>query len=493
MNRFIRGPHIESVDLENEFVSEMTRRLEENSKIDNSLYGKYDYVKRGLRDANGAGVVVGLTRVGDVEGYEVNEKGEKIAIPGKLYYRGIDVEDIVNNCIAEDRFGYEETSYLLLFGELPTPQQLKTYKQVLGSKRDLPDGFTRDTILVTPSHSIMNKLGRSILTLYSYDPNPDDTSIANVLRQSINLIGSFPCLVAYGYQAKCNYFDNESLHIHYPDPGKSTAENILRMIRPSKEYSDIEAKLLDLCLILHAEHGGGNNSSFTTHVITSTGTDTYSAIAAAIGSLKGPKHGGANSQVLKMVQDIKAHVSDISNEKEVEQHLVKILKGEANDHTGLIYGLGHAVYTMSDPRATLLKKMAKKLAEKKNMEEEFQLFDFIERRGPELFREVKGINKLMPANVDLYSGFVYHALNIPLELSTPLFAAARISGWCAHRIEELVARGRIMRPAYQTVQQPIPYVPLEERTMASGFADTLEPCRNQHNFPKCKPLEHIID
>lgn len=491
MNRFVRGPHIEPYELEDTFVRNMSSRLAHNNGIDNSLYGKFDYVKRGLRDANGAGVVVGLTRVGDVEGYKVNERGEKVAIPGKLYYRGIDVEDIVDSCIRENRFGYEETSYLLLFGELPTTRQLEEYKAVLGSKRDLPEGFIRDTILVTPSHSIMNKLGRSILTLYSYDPNPDDISISNVLRQSINLIGYFPSLVAYGYQAKRNYFNNKSLHIHYPDPTKSTAENILRLIRPNKEYTDIEAKLLDLCLILHAEHGGGNNSSFTTHLVTSTGTDTYSAIAAAVGSLKGPKHGGANIAVIKMIKDIKTHVRDITDFGEVERYLIKILKGEANDGTGLIYGLGHAVYTISDPRATLLKKMARKLAEASCLMDDFMLFDFIEHRGAELFREIKGVDKPMPANVDLYSGFVYNALNIPLETATPLFAASRISGWCAHRIEELTAGGKIMRPAYQSVQSPLPYVPLNQRSEQTPWDEEDPASIDVPNFPECKPLSPV--
>lgn len=497
MNRFDRDPRIETAEPEDRFIRKMSQHLLHDNEIDNSLYGKYDYVKRGLRDANGAGVVVGLTRVGDVEGYAINEKGERVAIPGKLYYRGIDVEDLFRHCVQEDRFGYEETSYLLLFGSLPTPQQLEEYKEILGRKRDLPDGFTRDTILIKPSRSIMNKLGRSILSLYCYDPNPDDTSIENVLRQSISLIGYFPSLIAYGYQAKRNYYDNKSLHIHYPDPTKSTAENILRMLRPHKEYSDIEAKILDLCLILHAEHGGGNNSSFATRLVTSSGTDTYSAIATAVCSLKGPKHGGANSKVINMIRDIKENVKDITDEKEVEQYLIKILNGEANDHSGLIYGLGHAVYTISDPRATLLKSMARKLAEATDMMEDFMLYDFIEKRGPSLFCEVKGVDRPMPANVDLYSGFVYHALNIPLETATPLFAASRISGWCAHRIEELIMGGKIMRPAYQTIQSPLPYISLDQRAVSTSSFSGPEEADNQavnmktHVFPECKPLKHI--
>lgn len=454
--------YIKNRELESTFISNMSEHLVKNNEIENSLYGKYD-VKRGLRNANGAGVVVGLTKIGDVQGYEENEKKEKVAIEGKLFYRGIDVEDIVNSCLADNRFGYEETSYLLLFGVLPTQKQLDIYKEVLGSKRELPNGFARDMILTAPSHNVMNKLARSVLALYSYDDNPDDISVSNVLRQSINLLGYFPSLIAYGYQAKRTYFDNESLHLHYPDPELSTAENILRMIRPTGEYTELEAKLLDLSMILHAEHGGGNNSSFTTHLVSSTGTDTYSAIAAAVGSLKGPKHGGANVEVLQMMADIKENVKDITDLKEVEQYLIKILKGEANDGSGLIYGLGHAVYTISDPRATLLKKMAKELADAKGLMDDFMLYDFIEKRAPGLFMEIKGTTNRMPANVDLYSGFVYNALNIPIDIATPIFAASRLAGWCAHRIEELVAGGKIMRPAYKCVQPHLEYIPMSER------------------------------
>ncbi|WP_330364914.1 citrate/2-methylcitrate synthase [Anaerovorax odorimutans] len=451
-----------SKERERYFYTSMSKMLAENNVIENSLYGKFN-VKRGLRDPNGAGVLVGLTHISDVQGYEVDSDGKKVAIPGKLYYRGIDIEDIVTNCLKEDRFGYEETSYLLLFGQLPNKKQLETYTALLGSKRDLPLGFSRDMILTAPSKSVMNKLARSVLALYSYDNNPDDISIRNVLRQSISLIGHFPSLIAYGYQAKQSYFNNQSLHLHYSDPSKSTAENILRLIRPTGEYTDLEAKLLDICLILHAEHGGGNNSSFTTHLVSSSGTDTYSAIAAAVGSLKGPKHGGANIEVIEMINNIKANVKDITNFNEVEKYLIKILNGEANDKSGLIYGLGHAVYTISDPRAGLLKSMAKKLAKDKGLMEDFILYDFIEKRAPELFQEVKGVENKMPANVDLYSGFVYSALNIPIDIATPIFATSRISGWCAHRIEELVAGGRIMRPAYKCVQSTLPYVKLDQR------------------------------
>lgn len=449
-------------DLETNFVKNMSNQLADNNAIDGALYGKYD-VKRGLRDSNGAGVVVGLTKIGDVQGYKVNEKKEKVPVDGKLFYRGIDVEDIVNNCLADNRFGYEETSYLLLFGELPNQKQLDTFKAVVGAKRELPLGFARDMILTAPSQNVMNKLARSVLALYSYDDNPDDISVGNVLRQSINLIGYFPSLIAYGYQAKRAYYDNESLHLHYPDPELSTAENILRMIRPTGEYTELEAKLLDISMILHAEHGGGNNSSFTTHVVSSTATDTYSAIAAAVGSLKGPKHGGANVEVLEMMSNIKANVKDITNYDEVEGYLVRILSGEVNDKSGLIYGLGHAVYTVSDPRAILLKKMAKELAIDKNLVDDFMLYDFIEKRAPSLFQEIKGTTNPMTANVDLYSGFVYSALNIPVDIATPIFAASRLSGWCAHRIEELVAGGKIMRPAYRCVQPPIQYTHISKR------------------------------
>lgn len=449
-------------ELEKNFINEMGRELPQNNKIEPSLYSKYQ-VKRGLRDNNGAGVVVGLTNIGDVQGYRVNEDNIKVPIDGKLFYRGIDVEDIVENCMKSNRFGFEETSYLLLFGTLPDKKKLDTFCEILGSKRSLPIGFARDIVLTAPSRSVMNKLATSVLSLYSYDPDPDNCSLKNVLRQSIDLIGYFPSLMAYAYQAKYSHYDNKNLHLQYPDPSMSTAENILRLIRPGGEFTDIEAKLLDISMILHAEHGGGNNSSFTTHLVSSTGTDTYSAISAAIGSLKGPKHGGANLAVIGMMKDIHANVKDITDFKEVENYLRKILAGKAGDGSGLIYGLGHAVYTVSDPRAILLKKMAKQLAIAENLLDEFMLYDFIEKRAPILFMEAKGTEKPMPANVDLYSGFVYNALNIPIDIATPLFATARLSGWCAHRIEEIVAGGKIMRPAYKCIMQPKEYIDLEKR------------------------------
>ena len=449
-----------------DFLDYSAKTIETNDKIESDLYIKNN-VKRGLRNSNGTGVVVGLTKIGDVRGYEVDSAGNKIPVDGKLFYRGYNIEDIVGNCIKEDRFGFEEITFLLIFGTLPSRSELEAFKKMLGAKRELPNGFARDMILTAPSNNIMNKLARSVLALYCYDDNPDDTSIPNVLRQSINLIGYFPALIAYAYQAKASFYDNMSLHLHNPIPELSPSENILRMIRPMGEYMDIEAKLLDLSMILHAEHGGGNNSSFTTHLISSTGTDTYSAISAAIGSLKGPKHGGANIAVINMIADIKAHVPDFNNRGKLDDYLVKILKKEANDKTGLVYGMGHAIYTLSDPRAKLLKSMSKKLAENKNLVDDFLLCDYIERRTPQLYAEVTGIEKPMPANVDLYSGFVYDALDIPVTIATPLFATARLSGWCAHRIEELVAGGKLMRPAYNSVQQPREYINIKDRTSST--------------------------
>ncbi|MBQ6370645.1 MAG: citrate synthase [Firmicutes bacterium] len=437
--------------------------LAQYNSIEPELYIKND-VKRGLRNANGTGVVVGLTNIGEVCGYTIDNQGNKLPMDGKLYYRGYDIEDLVKNSFAENRFGFEEASYLLIMGELPSKTELENFNQILGAHRDLPSTFARDMILTAPSRNIMNKLARSVLALYSYDDNPDDISIPNVLRQSFLLMGCFPAISSYAYQAKHTYYDKESLHLHNPIPELSTSENILRMLRPLGEYTELEAKLLDLCMVIHAEHGGGNNSSFTTQLISSTGTDTYSAIAAAVGSLKGPKHGGANIAVINMVNDIKEHVPDINDRGKLDDYLVKVLRKEAGDKTGLIYGMGHAIYTKSDPRAKLLKTMAKKLAESKDLMDEFLLYDYIERTIPSLYAEVHGKEVIMPANVDLYSGFVYHALDIPSDVATPLFATARLSGWCAHRLEELIAGGKLMRPAYNSVQPHQEYIPLDERT-----------------------------
>jgi len=440
------------------YYSEIIKR---NNHIQNEMFEKYN-VKRGLRNADGTGVLVGLTEVGDVHAYIMDE-GEKIPVEGKLRYRGIDIYDIVEGFISENRLGFEETCYLLLFGELPNKQQLDEFSQLLGSKRTLPDYFAEDMILKAPSKDIMNKLARAVLASYSYDENPDDTSIENTLRQCIELIARFPTMVAYGYQAKRHYHDRQSLFLHSPKPELSTAENILHLIRPDSTYTRSEVEILDLLLVLHAEHGGGNNSTFATRVVSSSGTDTYSAIAAAIGSLKGPKHGGANIKVMQMMENIKANVKNWSDEGEVSDYLVKILKKEANDGSGLIYGIGHAVYTLSDPRAVLLKRKAEELAKETGNEEEYNLFTTIERLAPEVFAKVKKSDKVVSANVDFYSGFVYKSLGIPVELYTPLFAIARIAGWSAHLLEEHINGGRIIRPAYKNVKGKIPYKPLKDR------------------------------
>lgn len=442
-------------------LEELTLLVENKNKIDPEYYNKFN-VKKGLRNSDGSGVLVGLTEIGEVHGYVIDE-GEKKPDWGRLSYRGINVEDIVNGFQTESRFGFEEVCYLLLFGELPSSQKLDEFNDLLGSHRTLPHGFTEDMILKAPSNDIMNKLARSVLASYSYDQNPDDTSAKNLLRQSIELIASFPTMMAYGYQAKSHYHGNNSLFIHMPKKELGTAENILHMIRPDNKYTKTEAELLDLALVLHAEHGGGNNSSFATRVVSSTGTDTYSAIAAAVGSLKGPKHGGANAKVMAMIDDIKENVSNWEDPDEIESYLIKILKKEVGDKSGLIYGMGHAVYTLSDPRAILLKEKALELAKEKNRVSEYNLYTYIESLSPKVFFDVKGSGKDISANVDFYSGFVYSMLNIPPELYTPIFAVSRIVGWCAHRIEELVSIQRIIRPAYKSVLTRKKYLPISER------------------------------
>ncbi|MBE7026273.1 MAG: citrate/2-methylcitrate synthase [Ruminococcaceae bacterium] len=426
-----------------------------------SLYDKYN-VQRGLRRNDGTGVMAGLTSIGDVKGYVI-EDGEKIPCEGRLRYRGVDVRDIVEACQKEKRFGFEEVAFLLLSGFLPNRNQYNAFKELIGSQRMLPDGFAEDMIMKAPSANIMNKLARCVLASYSYDPNPDDTSFANIFRQSIELIARFPTMVAYGYQAKRHYHDKQSLYIHQPQSDLSTAENFLYMIRPDNKYTELEAEILDLALILHAEHGGGNNSAFATRVLSSSGTDTYSAIAAAVGSLKGPKHGGANQRVMGMIEDFKENLSDINDVEQVRDHIVKILKKESYDKSGLVYGMGHAIYTLSDPREVMLKKKAYELAQQKGMMEEFMLYDLIEKHTPELFASVTGHDKTMCANVDLYSGLVYKMLDLPQELYTPLFAIARIVGWSAHRIEEITTNTKIMRPAYKSVTSGKGYVTIDER------------------------------
>lgn len=444
-------------------ISELAKKAEINDKIPEALYQKYD-VRRGLRNPNGTGVLVGLTEVGNVEGYKLID-GVKHPDEGRLYYRGYNIVDLVNGFQSEGRFGYEEIAYLLLVGELPDMEQLHAFEHLLGSCRELPEGFTENMILRIPSKDIMNKLQRSVLVLYSHDQNPDDISTQNIMRQSIQMIGLFPTIISYGYQAKAHYFDKKSLYIHSPNTKLSTAENLLVLTRPDSRYTRTEAETLDLMMVIHAEHGGGNNSAFAIHVVSSSGTDTYSAISTAVGSLKGPKHGGANALVNLMIDDIKAHAGNWRDPASVKDYLKKMLLKEVFDKEGLIYGMGHAVYTLSDPRAILLKDKARILAEEKGPEAvaTFALYENIERLTKELFREMRGEKGVICANVDLYSGFVYEMLNIPSDLYTPLFAAARISGWCAHRLEQVVSDKKIMRPAYQSDILDVPYVKISDR------------------------------
>lgn len=439
-------------------LSELCRT---NNQIEKDLYARYD-VKRGLRDINGKGVLAGLTEISEICSSKV-VNGETRSCDGKLYYRGVDVEDIVKGFIHDDRFGFEEVVYLLMFGKLPNEEQFAQINRLLADYRNLPHYFTRDVILKAPSKDMMNALARSVLTLYSYDPNADDTSLPNVLRQCLQLIALFPVISVYSYQAYSHYHRNRSLIIHSPQPNLSTAENILYMLRPDSKYTRLEAKLLDMSLVLHAEHGGGNNSSFTTHVVTSSGTDTYSAIAAALGSLKGPKHGGANIKVVKMFEDMQANISDSDDEEEVRDYLTKLLHGEAFDKSGLIYGMGHAVYSISDPRARVFKGFVEKLSEEKNRMKEFRLYSMVERLAPEVIAKERRIYKGVSANVDFYSGFVYSMLDLPAKLFTPIFAIARIAGWSAHRMEELVNSGKIIRPAYLNVHERTPYTDIADR------------------------------
>jgi len=448
-------------DTNSSAIKELAKLAEKNDYIDPELYAKYD-VKRGLRDSDGKGVLVGLTRIGNVYGYDVVD-GKPVAVPGKLIYRGYDVEDIIHDIEKSEQFGFEQVIYLLLFGELPNASQLAEFDAVIGEFRQLPNNFVEDMILKAPSSDIMNKLSRSVLVSYSYDPNPEDVSVENNLLQCIQLIARFPAYVAYGYQAKRRHYDGKSLYLHNPLPNLSTAENFLRMIRADKNYDKLEAELLDLSLILHAEHGGGNNSSLTVHVVSSADTDTYSAIGAAVGSLKGRRHGGANIKVTEMMDDIKANVQNWSSEREVGDYLRKILRKEAFDHSGLVYGQGHAVYTISDPRAILLREKARELAVVKKCIDEFGLYCLIERIFPAIFKEEKGGGKSICTNVDFYSGFVYSMLGIPRELYTPIFAVSRIAGWAAHRLEEIVSGGRIYRPAFKQVGDLRAYIKLDDR------------------------------
>jgi citrate synthase len=432
-----------------------------NNKIPPEKFELY-HVKRGLRNPDGTGVMAGLTKICNVHGYLIAD-GERIPDEGKLTYRGIDVRDIVDGCCAENRFGYEEVAWLLLFGQLPTADQLKGFCNLLNNYRELPEYFAEDMIIKAPSKNIMNKLARSVLALYSYDDNPDDTSLENNMSQAIQLIARMPTIMTYAYQVKRRHFDKQSMFFHPLDPSHFTAQSILNAIRPDRSFTDEEAKLLDICLILHAEHGGGNNSTFTARVLSSTGTDIYSAISAAIGSLKGPKHGGANHRVMMMMNDIMENVHNWEDETELEKYLEKIVRGEVGDHSGLIYGMGHAVYTLSDPRAVILKEKALKMADKHGMLKKFELFQRVEKLAPTAFANVKGDTKVICANVDFYSGLVYEMLGIPSDLYTPLFAISRIAGWCAHRIEEMETCGRIMRPAYRSLSKNVPYIPIDKR------------------------------
>lgn len=443
------------------YIEEQAKLLTKEDNIPVELYDQYK-VKRGLRDKNGNGVVAGLTSVSNIVAKKIVD-GVEYPCEGKLSYRGINVRDLVSAASRENRFAFEETAYLLLFGELPDKAQLDEFARMLGQMRMLPTNFVRDVVMKAPSKDIMNTLTRSVLTLASYDRDVSNLEISNVLRQCMMLISVFPMLSVYGYHAYNHYENNGSMYIHQPDPTLSTAENLLRLLRPDMKYSDLEAKVLDIALILHMEHGGGNNSTFTTHVVTSAGSDTYSVMAAALSSLKGPKHGGANIKVVEMMNDLKANVPDTKDEAAVADYLEKTLRGEAFDGQGLIYGMGHAVYSLSDPRAEVFKTFVGKLAAEKGCQEEFELYSMVETLAPQIISKKRKIYKGVSANVDFYSGFVYHMLGIPLELYTPIFAIARIVGWSAHRIEELVNSGKIIRPAYKSIAEEKAYVELMER------------------------------
>lgn len=454
--------------MENNPYTEITPQLvkladlsREHSTIPMDNYLKYD-VKRGLRDLNGKGVLAGLTEISEIKSHEIID-GVEHPCDGKLYYRGIDVEKIVDGFIKEKRFGFEEVAYLLMFGMLPDKKQLADFCDMLAFYRTLPTNFVRDIILKAPSTDMMNTLARSVLTMYSYDDMADNITLPNVTRQCIQLIADFPLFSVYGYQAYSYYHGGNSLFIHTPKPELSTAENILHILRPDGKYTELEARILDVALVLHAEHGGGNNSTFTTHVVSSSGTDTYSAIAAALGSLKGPRHGGANIKVIQMFEDMKKEIADWEDDGEISDYLRRLLHKEAFDKSGLIYGMGHAVYSLSDPRARVLKGFVESLSEEKGLTREFSLYSRVERLAPQIIADERKIYKGVSANVDFYSGFVYHMLDLPHELYTPIFAIARIAGWSAHRLEELINVGKIIRPAYKNVCERKEYTPLAER------------------------------
>lgn len=447
--------------IKSEDLKSLCDELKLSSAVPQEYFDRFE-VKRGLRNRDGSGVMAGLTKVCSVEGYYI-EDGERKPVEGKLKYRGMDINSIVDACVEEDRFGYEEVVWLLLFGSLPTRNQLKLFNDVLSECRELPEDFIEDMIMKAPSPNIMNKLERSVLSLYSYDSNPDDISIENVLRQSIQLIAQLPMIMTYAYQVKRRHYLKKSMYIHPIKAGLTTAETVLYNTRSDRKFTDSEAKLLDLCLMLHAEHGGGNNSAFATRVLSSSGTDTYSAISAGIGALKGPRHGGANLKVAEMMKYLKEEVSDITDEGQVADFLKRVINRETGDRTGLVYGMGHAVYTLSDPRQVILKREAGKIAEEKGFGAEFKALDLIEKLTPEIFASEKNNNKKICANVDMYSGLIYEMLGIPMDLYTPLFAVARVAGWSAHRIEELITGNRVIRPAYKNVAVPKEYIPIDER------------------------------
>ncbi|MBQ6902734.1 MAG: citrate synthase [Oscillospiraceae bacterium] len=443
------------------FIKRICNHVENNYSIDPEILNNPN-VRRGLRNPDGTGVLAGVTAIGNVRGYNVIDN-DRSPIEGVLTYRGVNVEDIINGITEEDRFGFEEVAYLLLIGKLPSKDELSEFNYMLAHHRQLPHNFTEDMIIKAPSANVMNKLARSVLALYSFDHNADDTSLENMMRQSFDLIARLPIITAQAYQVKRHYYENKSMYLHVPPDNLSAAESFLYCLRADRKYTDEEAKLLDKCLILHAEHGGGNNSAFTCRVLSSTGTDTYSAVAAALCSLKGPLHGGANKQVVEMFKDIEANVKNWKSDDEVSEYLAKIIRKEAGNGSGKIYGMGHAVYTKSDPRAVMLKKHAKALADKHGYLERFELIEAVERLTPDVFRAVKNNSKPLCANVDMYSGLVYEMLGIPLDLYTPLFAVARVAGLCAHRIEEQMTGGRIIRPGYKCISTRTEYAPISSR------------------------------
>ncbi|MCL2759654.1 MAG: citrate/2-methylcitrate synthase [Treponema sp.] len=445
----------------NKFIEKYSKLMLDHGMIENELYLKYE-VKRGLRDISGKGVLVGLTEISEIVSYVI-EDGDLVPCEGKLYYRGINIEKLVDGFLNEKRFGFEEACFLLLFGHLPNKAEFEEFAGILEEHTVLPENFVRDTIMSAPSTDMMNSLSKGVLTLYAFDDNPDDISIPNVLRQSINLIAQFPLLAVYGYQSFAHFHENKSLMIHPPQKGASIAENILHMLRPDSSYTDLEARILDIALVLHAEHGGGNNSTFTNHVVTSSHTDTYSAVVASLASLKGPRHGGANIKVVQMFRDMMENVSDWNDDNEINNYLEKLLNKQGFDKSGLIYGMGHAVYSLSDPRALIFRQFVEQLAKEKGREDEYKLYSKVETLAPEIIGKVRKIYKGVSANIDFYSGFVYSMLDLPEQLFTPLFAVARVAGWSAHRLEELVSNGKIIRPAYKSVTKQQNYISMKDR------------------------------